>query len=419
MHGASGTEREHAARVNPQAIARLPPGSGPGPLRSVHTTVASMRHLCGSTVDASRLIPAVEFIRLGPCPDAGTRRAALAVTRSRSAIRRPLRAETRWPHAGGFVETHERERGARTYAAALARLPPASGPGPLRSVHTTVASMRHLCGSTVDPSRLIPAVEFIRLEPCPDPGARRAALAVTRSRSALERSTLAPLDDPRGPQTHGRERGARAYAAALARLPPASGPGPLRSVHTTVASMGHLCGSSVVASRLIPAVEFIRLEPCPDAGARRAALAVTRSRSATRTDTRCGSSRRGRGSTGLAAMPSCFSEVCDRYACAIKNQSRLMPVVERAAGGDHAAVASGRSRIRRPLVIGTRSPEFVSFVVEYADLGLPLALAALQLARDERRGPRTLRRAGTRSFPTRTSRRHRRRSASRRTSGDR
>ena len=167
--------------------------------------------------------------------------------------------------------------------------------------------MEHLCASTVVAARLIPAVEFIRLEPCPDAGARRAALAVTRSLSALRSDTLAGSsrerdrsaapDHRRTSREHERERGARTYAAALARLPPASGPGPLRSVHTTVASMEHLCASTVVAARLIPAVEFIRLEPCPDAGARRAALAVTRSLSAIRTDTRCGSSRRGRGST--------------------------------------------------------------------------------------------------------------------------
>ena len=173
----------------------------------------------------------MEFIRLEPCPDAGARRAAIAVTRS-------------------LARTWCSRVGRKRSAAASA-----SGPGPLRSVHTTVASMGHLCASSVLASRLIRAVEFIRLEPCPDARARRAAIAVTNRT---------------------RIRGARAYAASAARLPPASGPGPLRSVHTTVASMGHLCGSSVVASRLIPAVEFIRLEPCPDAGARRAALAVTR-----------------------------------------------------------------------------------------------------------------------------------------------
>jgi len=82
-------------------------------------------------------------------------------------------------------------------AASTARLPPASGAGPLRSVQTPDTSMGHRCGSRVGPSGLIRAVEFIRLEPSPDAGARRAVLAVARARAPLATSRWCSRYQPR------------------------------------------------------------------------------------------------------------------------------------------------------------------------------------------------------------------------------
>src|SRR6185312_1186226 len=99
------------------------------------------------------------------------------------------------PLADGYREQVRtfRSRIHRKRAAAASRI---RARAPALSAYDLIKH-HHLRGSSIRPSRLIPAVEFIRSGPCPDPGARRAALAVTRSRALTIALELQQFDGSR------------------------------------------------------------------------------------------------------------------------------------------------------------------------------------------------------------------------------